>query len=68
MGFYFLIEKGVFLLFREKIKRIRSPSLFAGEKDEITFLEKSNYTGKAAIFSECAGSLNNKYVHCKIAK
>ena len=53
MGFYFLIEKGVFLLFREKIKRIRSPSLFASEKDEITFLEKSNYTGKAAIFLMC---------------
>ena len=38
MGFYFLVEKGIFLLFRGKIKRIRSPSLFASEKDEFTFL------------------------------
>ena len=35
------------------MKRIRSPSLFASEKDEFTFLEKSNYTGKAEILLMC---------------
>ena len=53
MGFYFLVEKGIFLLFRGKIKCIRSPSLFASEKDEFTFLEKSNYTGKDASLLMC---------------
>ena len=53
MGFYFLAEKGIFLQFLRKIKRSRSPSLFASEKDEFTFLEKSNYTGKAEILLMC---------------
>ena len=50
MDFYFLVEKGILSSIpRKKIKRIRSLSLFASEKDEFPFPEKSNYTGKAEI-------------------
>ena len=66
-SFFFSIEKGVFPSIQNTNTHIRSPRLFASKR-RVCFSEKSDYTGKAAIFFDVHASCTVSMCNVKLPK